>query len=68
MPDAEPAAEFLARRLTDPNGPKTLVTLGPLTNVAQALRLNPKIASAVERVICMGGAVWVPGNASVVAE
>lgn len=67
-PETEPAASFLARRLTESDAPRTLVTLGPLTNLAQALRLNPRIAQSVERVVCMGGAVWAPGNASVVAE
>jgi purine nucleosidase len=66
--ESEPAATFLARRLAESDTPRTLVTLGPLTNLAQALRLNPEIARAVERVVCMGGAVWAPGNASVVAE
>jgi purine nucleosidase len=68
LPESEQAAAFLARRLVEPGAPSTLVTLGPLTNVAQALKLNPEIAGAVKRVVCMGGAVWVPGNASVVAE
>ncbi|MFN0074024.1 MAG: nucleoside hydrolase [Chloroflexota bacterium] len=67
-PEGIPAAEFLARRLSEPGAPETLVTLGPLTNLAAALQLNPSIASKVQRVVCMGGAVWVPGNASVVAE
>jgi purine nucleosidase len=68
IPETEPAASFLARRLAEPDAPRTLVTLGPLTNLAQALRLNPRIVQTVERVVCMGGAVWAPGNASVVAE
>jgi inosine-uridine nucleoside N-ribohydrolase len=66
--EVESAAEFLARRLAEADAPRTLVTLGPLTNLASALRLNPHIAELVGRVVCMGGAVWVPGNASVVAE
>ena len=68
VPEPEPAAQFLARRLAEPDAPRIIVTLGPLTNLAQALRLNPEIARTVAHVVCMGGAVWVPGNASVVAE
>jgi purine nucleosidase len=67
-PEAEPAPDFLARRLAEADAPRTLVTLGPLTNVAQALQLNPGIRHTLERIVCMGGAVWAPGNASVTAE
>ena len=41
----------------------TLVCLGPLTNVAAALQLEPgALGSLVSRVVVMGGAVRVPGN------
>jgi inosine-uridine nucleoside N-ribohydrolase len=40
----------------------TLVTLGPLTNVAEAFRTHPELAQQVSSVIVMGGAVDVPGN------
>jgi inosine-uridine nucleoside N-ribohydrolase len=49
----------------------TLLTLGPLTNLALALQLDPGMASLVARVIVMGGAFgWGPvrGNVSPVAE
>jgi inosine-uridine nucleoside N-ribohydrolase len=41
----------------------TLLTLGPLTNVAEALRREPGVAEVVQRVVSMAGAVDVPGNA-----
>lgn len=65
---SESAAVYLARRLAESDAPRTLVTLGPLTNVALALSLNPDLAGTLRRIVCMGGAVWAPGNASVVAE
>jgi inosine-uridine nucleoside N-ribohydrolase len=40
----------------------TLVTLGPLTNVAQALEAEPSLVDYIEMIYVMGGAVSVPGN------
>lgn len=49
-------------------GEVTLVAVGPLTNVALALRKEPQIISAVREVIIMGGALLVEGNTTPVAE
>ncbi|MGI9605784.1 MAG: nucleoside hydrolase [Acidimicrobiales bacterium] len=50
-------------------GEITLVTLGPLTNVATALLWAPDIAEKVERVVVMGGTgEHGPGNISPSAE
>ena len=46
----------------------TLVTLGPMTNVAQAIRNDPQTMSQLKQVISMGGAIDVPGNMNRVAE
>lgn len=40
----------------------TVITLGPLTNLADALRNNPLLADQLESVYIMGGAIDVPGN------
>jgi inosine-uridine nucleoside N-ribohydrolase len=40
----------------------TLLTLGPLTNVAETLQTNPSLVDHIERIYIMGGAVKVPGN------
>jgi inosine-uridine nucleoside N-ribohydrolase len=45
-----------------------LVTLGPLTNVAKAIKQNSEIMSQVQEIVIMGGAIKVPGNANRVAE
>ena len=45
-----------------------LVCLGPLTNLALALRLDPTLPSRVGRLVVMGGAVTGQGNTSVSAE
>ncbi len=40
----------------------TLLTLGPLTNVAYALQSTPELAGNIAGIFVMGGAVRVPGN------
>ena len=49
-------------------GEITLVALGPLTNIACALRLDPSISKNVKACIIMGGAAQGPGNVTPVAE
>lgn len=46
----------------------TLCCLGPLTNLAVALRIEPKIADGIERIVMMGGAYREPGNRTMTAE
>jgi len=46
----------------------TLVTLGPLTNVAQALARDPTLAGRVGRLVVMGGAACTVGNITPAAE
>lgn len=46
----------------------TLITIGPLTNLALALETNHPLVSHLHGVICMGGAVTVPGNVTPAAE
>jgi purine nucleosidase len=46
----------------------TLIALGPLTNLALALRLDADALRRIGRVVMMGGAVDVPGNTATDAE
>lgn len=46
----------------------TLVTLGPLTNIALAIQKNPLVMKKVKEIFSMGGAIKVPGNKNRVAE
>src|SRR5215471_2534938 len=48
-------------------GEVTLVPIGPLTNIALALRHEPRIAGAVREVVLMGGS-FTRGNTSPAAE
>ena len=45
-----------------------LVTLGPLTNVALLARTTPELIASFDRLVVMGGAVAVGGNALPAAE
>lgn len=46
----------------------TLLTLGPLTNVAAALERMPEFLLQLESLVCLGGAIRSPGDATPVAE
>jgi inosine-uridine nucleoside N-ribohydrolase len=46
----------------------TVVNLGPMTVLAQALDRDPELAGLIERVVAVGGAWHEPGNASAVTE
>ncbi|MBA2486319.1 MAG: nucleoside hydrolase [Nitrospira sp.] len=46
----------------------TLITLGPLTNLALGLKVNPLTVQKFHSVIVMGGAIGVPGNIAPAAE
>ena len=49
-------------------GGVTIVTLGPLTNLALALKLYPDLDLLVRRVVVMGGNPFGPGNHTPAAE
>ncbi|HSX00007.1 MAG TPA: nucleoside hydrolase [Patescibacteria group bacterium] len=46
----------------------TIVTLAPLTNIAEAIARDPITMGQVKRIVSMGGAISVPGNMNRVAE
>ena len=58
------AAQFIVEQLRAQPGEVTLVPVGPLTNIALALRLEPRITEWVDEVVLMGGNALAPGNAS----
>ena len=49
-------------------GEVTLVTLGPLTNVAVALEREPSLPRLLRGLVLMGGAYSVPGNTTPTTE
>jgi purine nucleosidase len=65
--EKEHAVEAIIRLIHAEPG-LTLVTLGPLTNVALAVAREPSIVSKVERCVVMGGAPCCEGNVTPAAE
>ena len=67
-PQAKHAVDFLLDYYRSEAGPQTTyVPIGPLTNLALALRIDPKIATRIPRIITMGGA-YIEGNVTPSAE
>ncbi len=62
------APELICELAAEHPGELTLVTLGPLTNVALALTIDPKLTRNIRKIITMGGAYTVPGNETPAAE
>lgn len=62
------AAAFIVEQVMKAPGEITLVPIGPLTNIALALRLEPQIAANVKEIVIMGGNAVEPGNATPAAE
>lgn len=67
-PGTQTAAEFIIEMVMRQPGEITLVPIGPLTNIALALDLEPAITRAVREVVVMGGNALCPGNATPAAE
>jgi purine nucleosidase len=66
--EAEHAALAILRLSHAHAGKLLLVCLGPLTNLALALRLDPTLPTRVARLVVMGGAVTAHGNITAAAE
>ncbi|MFK4825999.1 nucleoside hydrolase [Paenochrobactrum sp. BZR 588] len=70
-PETQSAVDFLIEELSkaaEKQEPITLCCIGPMTNLAVALRIKPQIAAGVERIIMMGGAYRESGNRTMTAE
>ena len=59
---------LIVQTLEEAPEPVTVITLGPLTNVAVALAFAPQVVERIERIVAMGGAVRQEGNATPAAE
>lgn len=57
-----PAHQDMATKIMAADGPVTLVMTGPLTDLARALDLEPRLAEKVERLYWMGGSLDGHGN------
>lgn len=62
------AVDFIINKVRENPGEITIAALGPLTNLAIAIRKAPDISGKVKRIIYMGGALFVSGNVTGSAE
>ena len=67
-PSAGSAAELLIQLSHTYEGTLDIVAIGPLTNIARALDLDPSLTERVRSLTVMGGAVWTAGNITAHAE
>ncbi len=68
QPANQHAVDWLLHTIMSASVPVTVVAVAPLTNLALAIRREPRIVERVEEVIVMGGAFNVPGNTTPLAE
>ncbi len=63
------AVDFIVQTLSAADDDSiTLVPMGPMTNIGQAITGNPEILAKVEQIVLMGGAMREGGNISPSAE
>jgi inosine-uridine nucleoside N-ribohydrolase len=60
--DSRSAADYLQKRLLDAVHPVQVLTLGPLTNLAEVFSRAPRAARTGRQLVILGGAVRVSGN------
>jgi inosine-uridine nucleoside N-ribohydrolase len=63
-PQDQGAVELIGETIRGADGQLVIITLGPLTNLAEAFQGDPALASEVQAIYIMGGAFSVPGNVS----
>ena len=68
VPDEGHGIDRMIETILARPGEITLVTLGPLTNIAVALAREPRLAKAVKHCVIMGGIGDGPGNVTPAAE
>ncbi len=65
---SEPGIHAIRAKLHSAAVPVTLITLGPLTNIAALLTLDPAVSQKISRIIAMIGSVDGTGNITPYAE
>ena len=67
-PISQHAVDYLIERVLAEPGEISIFPIGPLTNVAMAIRKEPRFAEAVKELVIMGGAILEHGNITPQAE
>jgi purine nucleosidase len=66
---SEHAVSYMVRTIMEaPEGDITVCTLGPMTNLAMAMTMEPRIIPRIREVVLMGGGFFEGGNATPAAE
>ena len=65
---AETAPEYLVRMAREHRGELVLCPIGPLTNIAAAMELDPSFCSNLKGMVVMGGSLRAGGNITPAAE
>jgi inosine-uridine nucleoside N-ribohydrolase len=68
QPRRDGALAFLIAEIERHPGELTILAIGPMTNIALALRLKPEVETEIKQIVFMGGNIRVAGNASPAAE
>lgn len=64
VPQTIHAANIMIQLVNENPGSITVIALGPLSNIAVAITLDPLFLTKVNRVICMGGCLHAKGNSN----
>jgi purine nucleosidase len=67
-PVPQHAVDYLVNRILAEPGEISIFPIGPLTNIAIAIRKEPRFAKAVKELVIMGGAILEHGNITPLAE
>nr|GMD46232.1 probable uridine nucleosidase 1 [Ipomoea batatas] len=62
------ASDFLVDKVSEFPGEVSILALGPLTNLALAVKKDSSFASKVKRIVILGGAFFALGNVNPAAE
>ncbi|HNN11944.1 MAG TPA: nucleoside hydrolase [Anaerolineales bacterium] len=68
VPLTSHAVDYLIERALAEPGELSIFPIGPLTNIALAIRKEPRFAKAVKELVIMGGAIRSGGNVTPLAE
>lgn len=66
--DPRPAHQFIVDMVRQNPGEVTIIAVGRMTNLANALKADPEITKLVRQIVIMGGAFDVNGNVTPAAE
>jgi purine nucleosidase len=67
-PTVQHGSDFLIEQIMSAPGEITLAAVGPLTNLAMAMRKEPRLIEAVKEIFIMGAAIRHEGNTTPLAE